>query len=97
MTIQDETIRAIRRRAFELWEQEGQIHGRALDHWLQAERELSMAPSRSESSRPMVQLPVHSAPDPEPAPADTKTPARKTRTATRSRSAKIGSARSNGP
>jgi len=30
----------IRRRAYELWEQEGCPHGRAWDHWVQAAREV---------------------------------------------------------
>jgi hypothetical protein len=29
------------RRAYEIWEREGRPEGRALDHWMQAERELS--------------------------------------------------------
>ena len=29
------------RRAYEIWEQAGRPEGRALDHWMQAERELS--------------------------------------------------------
>ena len=28
----------IRERAYQLWEQEGRLHGRDLDHWLRAER-----------------------------------------------------------
>jgi hypothetical protein len=32
--------RQIRERAYELWEHEGRPHGRHLDHWVQAEREL---------------------------------------------------------
>jgi hypothetical protein len=31
----------IRRRAYELWEQEGRPEGRALDHWHQAEAEVA--------------------------------------------------------
>ncbi len=32
----------VARRAFELWVQQGCPHGRDFDHWLQAERELSL-------------------------------------------------------
>lgn len=31
----------IAKRAYEIWEQGGRPEGRALDHWMQAERELS--------------------------------------------------------
>ena len=31
----------IAQRSFMIWEQEGRPHGQALDHWLQAERELT--------------------------------------------------------
>ncbi|MGH6967912.1 MAG: DUF2934 domain-containing protein [Stellaceae bacterium] len=38
--------RRIREWAYELWEKEGRPHGRALDHWLAAERrERSAAPA----------------------------------------------------
>ena len=30
----------IRERAYELWEREGRPHGRHMDHWTQAEREV---------------------------------------------------------
>lgn len=33
-------VDAISRRAYELWEKDGSQHGRHLDHWYQAEREL---------------------------------------------------------
>lgn len=33
-------IEAVRRRAHELWEQEGQPAGRELDHWTRAEQEI---------------------------------------------------------
>jgi hypothetical protein len=36
----DHENRQIRERAYELWEHEGRPHGRHLDHWIQAEREL---------------------------------------------------------
>jgi len=36
----DPLATAIRERARELWEAEGRPTGRALDHWLQAEREV---------------------------------------------------------
>jgi hypothetical protein len=31
----------VRERAYRIWESEGKPHGRDLEHWLQAERELS--------------------------------------------------------
>lgn len=36
-------VERVRQRAYALWEQEGHIHGRNLEHWLQAERELAQA------------------------------------------------------
>jgi Protein of unknown function (DUF2934) len=37
----DEREEQIRRRAHELWEQEGKPEGREMDFWLQAEREIA--------------------------------------------------------
>jgi hypothetical protein len=37
----------IAKRAYEIWEQEGRPEGRALDHWMQAERELMAAPDET--------------------------------------------------
>jgi hypothetical protein len=34
---------AVRERAYRIWETEGKPHGRDLEHWLQAEREVSAA------------------------------------------------------
>lgn len=45
----------IARRAYAIWEMAGHPHGKALDHWLQAESELAevtRAPSGGTSSRP---------------------------------------------
>ena len=42
-----EVREAIRRRAHELWEAEGRPQGRHLDHWLQAELELSRVGSQA--------------------------------------------------
>jgi hypothetical protein len=36
----DERIRRIKARAFELWQREGTLDGRSLSHWLQAEKEI---------------------------------------------------------
>jgi hypothetical protein len=33
----------VRRRAYEIWEQQGRSHGRHADHWAAAERELAGA------------------------------------------------------
>lgn len=61
------TAEDIRRRAYELWEKNGRAHGRHLEHWLQAERELEaeqaamaagpataapQAPRRSRTAKP---------------------------------------------
>ena len=32
---------AVRERAYRIWETEGKPHGRDLEHWLQAEREIA--------------------------------------------------------
>jgi hypothetical protein len=37
-------IQRIQERAYALWLEEGCQHGRAHEHWLRAERELSQAP-----------------------------------------------------
>lgn len=39
------TIDAIRYRAYEIWQEEGQPHGRDREHWEQAARELGAGPS----------------------------------------------------
>jgi Protein of unknown function (DUF2934) len=39
----DESARAIRERAYAIWEHEGHPAGKALDHWLQAEAEIGNA------------------------------------------------------
>jgi hypothetical protein len=51
--MQDESTKAdrIRRRAYELWERDGSVHGRALDHWLQAEREIAEEDAGSKASQ----------------------------------------------
>jgi hypothetical protein len=41
---QDDLHERVRRRAYELWESEGCPAGREYDHWLQAERELTVPP-----------------------------------------------------
>jgi hypothetical protein len=50
------TQHEIEQRAYAMWEQEGRPHGRNLDHWLTAEKELSaqssaMSPRRAESAK----------------------------------------------
>ena len=51
------TEQEIARRAYAIWEQEGRPHGRNLDHWLKAERELNgqtsptLSPRRTESPK----------------------------------------------
>ena len=50
------TQQEIAHRAYAMWEQEGRPHGRNLDHWLKAEKELIMqssavSPRRTESAK----------------------------------------------
>lgn len=44
----------IRDRAHQLWEQDGQSHGRAEDHWREAERELTGGAEVQGSDVPMA-------------------------------------------
>jgi hypothetical protein len=48
----------IAQRSFMIWEQEGRPHGQALDHWLQAERELSnlFTPKKKTAAGPAKRL-----------------------------------------
>jgi hypothetical protein len=50
------TQQEIAQRAYAMWEQEGKPHGRNLDHWLTAEKELTgsapaASPRRTESAK----------------------------------------------
>lgn len=47
MRLRDATHEEIARRAYEIFEQRGRVHGRDLDDWLQAERELRAKRQRS--------------------------------------------------
>ena len=47
--IEIQKLDQIRRRAYELYEQDGCEHGRDLEHWLRAEAEVSMAVSEISS------------------------------------------------
>jgi hypothetical protein len=50
-------------RAYQLWESEGRPHGRAVDHWLQAEAELeidAVPQAASGGLRPSVPKPANS-------------------------------------
>ena len=42
----------IRERAHEIWIERGRLHGRDVEHWLAAERELDEEGPRSQHSRP---------------------------------------------
>ena len=66
---------AIRQRAYEIWQSEGQLHGRDQDHWDQAHAELSapIASATSGSRRPKRP----SAARAEPVPARKTRPGRK--------------------
>ena len=37
----DEDMERVRSKAYEIWEQEGKPNGRALDHWLEAKRQVA--------------------------------------------------------
>ena len=50
---------AIERRAYELWQAEGFPEGRALDHWLQAEREFGLPAG---ASQPLLNVVVDEVP-----------------------------------
>ena len=58
----------IRRRAYEIWEQEGRPDGREVDHWLRAAREIADEEGRGEgmaaaaASAPAVSAPTASTP-----------------------------------
>ena len=41
----------IRQRAYSLWERDGRPHGRQIDHWLQAERELAEPARRPKAAK----------------------------------------------
>jgi len=41
----------IRERAYSLWERDGRPHGRQMDHWLQAERELAETAKRPQAAK----------------------------------------------
>jgi hypothetical protein len=45
----------IRERAYEIWKREGLPEGRALDHWLQAEREVAAPAGRGKQPREAMQ------------------------------------------
>ena len=40
--MESEQQEAVQRRAYELWQAAGYLEGKALEHWLQAERELGL-------------------------------------------------------
>jgi hypothetical protein len=48
----DDRKRRVERRAYELWETEGRVHGRALDHWVRAERETGEAQNTDAGTKP---------------------------------------------
>jgi hypothetical protein len=53
------TQQEIAQRAYAMWEREGRPHGRSLDHWFAAERELSL-------SQPTTSMPLLSDAAPKP-------------------------------
>jgi hypothetical protein len=52
---------AIAERAYQIWEREGRPHGRDMDHWLQAERELKPGDGQSQRSRAALRKPAKAA------------------------------------
>jgi hypothetical protein len=48
----EEIEERIRRRAYEFWEQRGRKHGRAIQDWLEAEKEIGDAISNVADGRP---------------------------------------------
>ena len=44
--MKSEQQEAVQRRAYELWQAAGYPEGQALEHWLQAERELGLPPRK---------------------------------------------------
>ena len=46
----DDWEERVRRRAYELYEQEGREQGRCLEHWLQAQRELAGEPPQPQTN-----------------------------------------------
>ena len=74
----------IRRRAFEIWEREGCPDGRDLEHWLQAEVELSAPASSVTEDKPAARKPAakKAAAKPAAAKAATKSTAGKAKKAT---------------
>ena len=75
-----------RERAYAIWEREGRAHGRALDHWLQAEAELAAEATSRRSRRRTVDAASPAAATPSEAPG-----------AVPSRRSKEPSRRSRGP
>ena len=51
----------IRQRAYELWEQDGRVHGRSDEHWLKASLEVigAMAEGELAHPAPVATAPVH--------------------------------------
>ncbi len=52
-TLSESRLEKVRRRAYDLWQQEGESHGRHEDHWAEAERQIdaedTLAAEKSES------------------------------------------------
>ena len=75
----------IRRRAYEIWEQEGRPDGREVDHWLRAAREIADEEGRGEgmaaaaASAPAVSAPTASTPTASTPTAGARKPAARTR------------------
>jgi Protein of unknown function (DUF2934) len=70
----------IRERAYQIWEQEGRVHGRAEQHWLKAQFELTaaedMAPSAAAPAKKARRAPAaKAAPVAAPAKKGRRTPA----------------------
>jgi hypothetical protein len=54
MTTGEAAEARIRGRAYEIWEREGWVDGRALEHWLQAEGEVAAQQERAGAAQPAL-------------------------------------------
>jgi Protein of unknown function (DUF2934) len=47
-------VEAIRRRAYEIWQAEGQIEGRDKEHWAEAEKQIDAATAAPSATAPVA-------------------------------------------
>jgi hypothetical protein len=76
--MENDLTRQIRARAYEIWEEEGRPHGRAKEHWAQAEREFRAGESsESVEAGPAAARPRKTRPTRAAEPQATKKPGRR--------------------